>query len=386
MTGGASVDVINTTNQQIVDKIPLTGYSVFCSLITPDGNYIYCPLYPNSVYPLTGTRYIYAVSTASRSIVSTIDVGNTDPGSMAVTPNSQYLYVSNPIDGSITVIDTQIQSVVDTILIGGGYTSQGSGCMPTCPYRMTVTPNGATLYVANSGDTVSGTPGLTQDAASISVVNTLTESVIATIPMTVNSGPNYLYSTPNGAYIYVTDSGGAQSIDSLTVINTTTQSIVATIPIGYSVSTLAITQNGAYVYVPYETAAGDQYVDVINTKTQSIISTIYVGPSKLVYGLMQISITPDGAYAYVTATDGSHNVTIISTATNKIVAQIAPPGGGSSYFCTQILPDGSYAYVTNEGVSTITAINVATLSVVAQITTTSTGAAVMGSPSNQCTD
>src|SRR6266851_4582487 len=73
---------------------------------------------------------------------------------------------------------------------------------------------------------------------------------------------------------YVTNASGTVS-----VIDTTTNTVVATIPVGLFPSGVAITPDGtrAYVINQFVTNQGDNTVSVIDTMTNTIVATIPVG-------------------------------------------------------------------------------------------------------------
>jgi len=56
-----------------------------------------------------------------------------------------------------------------------------------------------------------------------------------------------------------------------------------------------------------------------------------------------VAVTPNGAFAYVT-NQGTNDVSVISTATNAVVATIPV---GSNPLGLAITPDGAFAYITN---------------------------------------
>ena len=79
------------------------------------------------------------------------------PAGAAVTPDSAFVYVTNVISNTVSVIDTSTNTVIDTVTVGGG------------PRGVAVTPDGASVYVANEmSDTVS-------------VIDTSTNTVIDTV-------------------------------------------------------------------------------------------------------------------------------------------------------------------------------------------------------------
>ena len=119
--------------------------------------------------------------------------------------------------------------------------------------------------------------------------------------------------TPNGAFAgkaYVTNSDS----DTVSVINTATNTVSATIPDGDFPDGVAITPDGTKAYV---TNYSDGTVSVINTATNLVVgSPILVGIDP-----EGVAITPDGVYAYVT-NSSSNNVSVIDTATNTVSATI----------------------------------------------------------------
>ena len=72
---------------------------------------------------------------------------------------------------------------------------------------------------------------------------------------------------------------------------------------------VSITPDGADAYV---TNAGSKSVSVINTTTKKVVATAEVG-----FIPVHVSFSPDGARAYVTNA-GSNSVSVIDTATNKV--------------------------------------------------------------------
>ena len=170
------------------------------------------------------------------------------------------------------------------------------------PAGVAITPNGTRAYVANfSSDTVS-------------VIDTATNTVVATIP--VGNNPQGVAITPDGTRAYVANVG----ISTISVIDTATNMVVTTVPVpaGYGPYWIAITPNGTRAYV---TDYGNNTVSVINTATNTVVATIPVGSQPI-----GVAITPDGTRAYV-ANDISNNVSVIDTTTNTVVTAV-PVGSG----------------------------------------------------------
>jgi YVTN family beta-propeller protein len=142
---------------------------------------------------------------------------------------------------------------------------------------------------------------------SVSVIDTSSNTVVATVP--VGANPVNVAVTPNGGRAYVANAGS----NSVSVINTGTNTMVATVLVGANPVNVAITPNGASAYVAN---AGASSVTVINTATNTVVATIPVGPNPA-----KIAITANGASAYVTDA-GSNTVSVINTATNTVTATV----------------------------------------------------------------
>ena len=66
-------------------------------------------------------------------MIDTITVG-AFPNAAAITPDGNFLYVVNALDGTASVVDTTTNTVVDTVTVGNfpggvGVTTDGSALM-----------------------------------------------------------------------------------------------------------------------------------------------------------------------------------------------------------------------------------------------------------------
>src|SRR6266404_1294948 len=195
------------------------------------------------------------------------------------------------------------------------------------PFGVAITPNGAFAYVTNTGIICDLCP--VSQPPSVSVIDTASYKVVATIP--VGLYPAGVAISPNGAFAYVANFNS----HSVSIISTTTNSVVATLPMGSPAWGVASTPSGAAAYV---TNPGSNSVSVINTATNTVVASVAVG-----CGPTSVAITPNGAFAYVTNSCDS-TVSVINTATNTVVATVAV---GSQPQNIAITPDGSFAYPSN---------------------------------------
>jgi YVTN family beta-propeller protein len=280
-TASNSVSVINTATNTVVTTIPAAGLGPQAVSVSPNGRTVYVTNgSPNNLFVIPGT--VLGISTATNTVIDTliapaasgvavgpdgtvyvttehgnrgfllsssapeIQVGSF-PSGVAVSPDGAMVYVANPVDNTVSVINTTplFQDVVATVAVG------------ISPNGLSVSPDGSRVYVANAG--------------SVSVINTTSNTVIATIP--TGGGPaGGILVTPDGSRVYV--AGGQANI--VSVINTATNAVVATIPVSGGPLGVSVTPDGSRVYVTDNQANN---VSVINTATNTIVATIPVGHS-----------------------------------------------------------------------------------------------------------
>ena len=141
------------------------------------------------------------------------------------------------------------------------------------------------------------------ESGSISVINTATNTVTATI--TVGGLADFVAFSPDGSRAYVTHYAG----NYVTVIDTASDTVVTNITAGAGTYSVAVSPNGSRAYVTNEFAGT---VSVIDTNTNSVIDTITVGSSPTV-----VAASPDGTHVYV-SNNSSGTVSVIDTASNSV--------------------------------------------------------------------
>jgi YVTN family beta-propeller protein len=132
----------------------------------------------------------------------------------------------------------------------------------------------------------------------VSVIDTASNSVVATIP--VGGFPDGVATTPDGIRAYVTN-----AFDStVSVIDTASNKVIATIPVGSAPAGVAITPDGTrpiehddhrHQSLAYVANEADNTVSVIDTVSNTVVDTIPVRPEP-----NGVVITSDGTHAYVT--------------------------------------------------------------------------------------
>jgi YVTN family beta-propeller protein len=209
------------------------------------------------------------------------------------------------------------------------------------------------------------------NANSVAVIDTAAPggpAMVATVPLPAlpaacgpeDCGPGYVAITPNGADAYVTLSGGPGGPNSVAVIDTAlaltdpANAVVGVVPVGVNPQGVAITPDGAYVYVAN---GGSDSVSVIDTTlaltnpAQAVVATVLLDAG---VGPHQVVISPDGAHAWVTER-ARRSLAAIDTAlalTTPAVAEVAevplrvtPFDPGAIPFGLAVSPDGGQIYV-----------------------------------------
>ena len=149
----------------------------------------------------------------------------------------------------------------------------------------------------------------------LSVIDTATNTVVATIPFVLGEIPIQVAITPDGARSYVTSFTNPGTVS---VIDTATNTVLESIPVSPKPEGVAITPDGTRAYVPGEgfIPFPGTLVSVVDTATNTVIGSIPVG--RYPDG---IAIASDGTRGYVT--NGLDNtVTVIDITTNTAVATI----------------------------------------------------------------
>lgn len=141
--------------------------------------------------------------------------GPTNSSPIALSPNDRTVWVVNPENNSVSSFEANVKPGANPPVrqIGVGLE----------PRSIAITPDSAKVYVTNMA------------SGNVSVINSLSGAVIATIP--VGKEPFGCALTPNGARLYVANFSSAN----LSVIDTALDAVVETIPVDPKPRGIAIT-------------------------------------------------------------------------------------------------------------------------------------------------
>ena len=333
----------------VVATIPV-GVTPAGLAVTPDNNFVYVA--NNNNYGISGVTSVGITGVDSVSVINAntnlpittiYDQSFSQPYTVTINASGTRAYISNSNSTTITIIDTGSNTVLGTI---GGFDG---------PSGFAITPDQTKAYVNNYG----GPEGvMSGNGTTVRVVDLQTSSIVGA-PITVGTAPAGLAVTPNGAYVYVINYiDGNPDTGTISIIRTSDNTVVGTIPGFSGPFSIAITPDGSFAYVtnfgsnnfePYGTT-----VSVVDLSSNTIVATINLGiqPSGL-------AITPDGRFAYVSnyntlyasptgfqnLTPGQGTVNIIDTATNTVISPIIAVDQSPANVA--ISPNGQFAYVSN---------------------------------------
>jgi YVTN family beta-propeller protein len=216
-----------------------------------------------------------------------ITVGR-EPYGACATPDNQYVYVNNGVDGTISVINTATETVDTTFAVGSE------------PVGIGITPDGTRMVVANRTE------------STIMVYELPSNVRLATIAAL--SEPYGVTISKDNAFAYVANRGA----DVVQVIDLSTNTSVNTITVGDYPTGVAVTPDGNKVI---STNANDNSISIIDLSGASpVVSTVSAGIGVSPWG---VAIKPDGTQAYI-ANRGPMNgsMSILDLATNTIVDEI----------------------------------------------------------------
>jgi YVTN family beta-propeller protein len=298
---GNTVAVVDVATNTVVDTVTV-GFTPFGVAVHPAGSHVYIA---NSDDRSVSVIQVGTNAAGSHMVVATIalldpaGVFQEGAAGLAVHPNGSRVYVANELSGTVSVIDTALNTVVGTVTVGDG------------PRSVAVNPAGTRVYVVNNL------------AFTVSVLDTTTLEVVATVG--VGQRPVGVAVDPAGARVYVTNA----MANTLTVLDAVDHALVATVPTDLSPRGVAVHPSGSHVYV----ATGAGRVVVVSTASNTVVAN----PLAAV-GLFGIAVTPSGAQVY-TASQMSEAVYILDTATNTVAAQSVSISDGPTAFGAFITPE-----------------------------------------------
>jgi YVTN family beta-propeller protein len=195
---GTTVSVVNLNTNSVVGSPITVGLAPAALAMTPDGQFVYVA---NYVDGNQGTGTISVIRTSDNTVVSTIN-GFFGPFAIAITPNGKYALVTNfgsnnfaPIGTTVDMIKLSNNTIHKTFTLG----IQPSGLAITPNSRLAYVSNYNTLYADGQNFT-----GLTAGQGTINIID-IHAKKLKNITIPVDQSPDAIAISPNGKYAYVSN-------------------------------------------------------------------------------------------------------------------------------------------------------------------------------------
>lgn len=203
-----------------------------------------------------------------------------------------------------------------------------------------------------------------EDSNTVSVIDTRTNTVVATIPIPLGQGPFGVAVSPDGLLVYVTnrmETGGNYYVS---IIDAATNTVTGGVVVGNNPMGVAFNPAGTRAYAGIRQA---WQLAVINTATSALIAT------PAVQGARGVDVTPDGSricvtqYYHIGGGVFASRLAIVNATTYAVTQVNIEAAGADTPAGVIVTPDGSRAYVTNNGSDNVSVVNLTTLAVIATI-------------------
>lgn len=245
------------------------------------GDYVYVTNY------LDGTVSVYDPS--NWSPVTTIAVGS-GPGFVVSSPDGSEAWVANYLGGSVSVIDTSTNVVTSTITVGGA------------PYSLVFTGDATTVYALNTGlQKVQAIEVATETVTPIGTgLGEMTYGVLST-----NEAELYYVGTNFDRFIGVSLADGSYDFNSRPAY-----------PVSATVAAMTPTPDGSELWVSLNGGSGEDIIAIYDSTGTTLLDTIVLPDYAA-----GIAFDPTGQRAFATIfNDGT--VEMIDVASRESIASI----------------------------------------------------------------
>ncbi len=288
----SDVAVIDSNTDQVLTRISLGSYANgHMAMPTHDGKKL--------LVSATGSDRFVIIDLATLAIERSVATGQW-PEHFDITPNSQFAYVGNMGDGTVSVIE----------LKEGKEVSRLAGFFE--PHGFSVMPDGSKVYVSNVGaHEVALIPVTAQRVAKRLAVGGAHRFAARNPDKYLKEIKGIVHPvlTMDGRFVYAAD-GDAGEVG---VIDTRTDKVVATLKVGDEPWRAYASPDGLWMMVPNN---GDQTVSVISTKTQRVVTTLKGGAE-----MTGINYVHGGKKAYVISR-GESTVYVYDMQTFRLVNRL----------------------------------------------------------------
>jgi YVTN family beta-propeller protein len=294
---------------------------------------------------------IHIIDAATNKVVGEVK-GIEAPHGVTVAPDGSQIYISEQATNTVTVVDGKTLQVTKRIPLSGN------------PNLIDLTPDGRWLYVAIAltYDDLSDFPQIKANASGgVDVIDTASLQNVKTIPM--KGGVHDLNVTPDGKYVIVGNSRGGKA-NVMSVVDTRTNEITWTLPMSPAPSPMAVTKNpdGSTdkIYAQNGSLNGFAVLDFATRVSTNQIKLPDIAPGKqnpfggpaASHG---IAVTADQKTLLVNSRLNS-TLYAYSLPDLKLLGGAALGGKGAGWLT--VTPDDKTAYVANEHTNNVSVVDI----------------------------
>lgn len=353
-TGFAAIDLVK---QRVLHFFPLSGMSYGLAVH---------PMFPDVLFS-SGAGVLNYIDAKTGQIQSSTSLGSSGKGGVVPYMGGMRVAVASVDDDVLAVIDNTDGRLASSISVGAmpqrvvisdnemtslagtTYTTvvhqfdavTGQWLMDfeagTTPAGLAISSDGSMAYVVDQG-----APGSGSGSGLMALDLMMMGQRQWRVPM---AGAASVAIRPDGRMVYMGSSSGT-----IGVINTKNGALNKEISLG-SISgspSLATSPDNKTLYAAYTQAGGGNVLSVIATATNRVMATISLGGGASTAGPF-LALSPDGAKAYVSLM-GQSEIAIVDLVHQQVLDTISV-GSGVYPGCIAVHPNGMSAYaVANTGV------------------------------------
>lgn len=322
-----------TSQFQVIATVNV-GVNPFGDTTAPDGQTVWVA--NSGAVGHSNGHTVTVLDANTFAIQSVINVGSF-PEDIAFARAGSQAFVTNSSDATVSVINTTTRTATQTVDL--------SSVPMTFPFGIIATKDSQKVFVTS----VAGQRDTSLDNIAI-LDNSHPAHVTVDGAINVPQFTGRPALTPDGSLLVVPRGRGDLAPPEVLLIDPTTNQIVGDLMLDRAGApqSATVTPDGRFAYVSILGGTGGVWViDLATRSTVTVIPT----PDTRIFG---VNASPDGRFVF--ATDFLLNeVSVISTATNQIVANI-PVGTEPNE--TAFTPDSTKAFVTNQGDTTVSVISI----------------------------
>lgn len=287
--------------------------------VSPDGSRAYVSSRDDAV--------LTTLDTSTDEILSTVP-GVVRAGEVVVSPDGSTLYLLEFVESTVAFYDVASQTVTARVPIG-----------VDLPAGLLLSPDGRTLYTSGQTPDLAGPRGL------VVAIDVAQQAVVRTAAVAVDN-VTALALGPDGQTLFATISVD----DVLAVVDAGDLSVEELIPVGESPGRLAVSPDGARVYVvnygdPFRQV--DRSLTVVDVAASATTATLTFADRP-----GDVGVSPDGSILYVLADQPGAVLAVDST--TFAVRDRTPVGVSPSDIA--VTPGGTAVYVPNYTSDTLSVI------------------------------